>query len=97
MAKKKTDSSNSPRSDDPVHPTKGGLSAKPITASYPAGAEPGLDTRFHRTSRDSDLIRRKVGLTRAGMYAELLKVLRRPTQGDQPCTSQESTLTQRIQ
>ena len=24
MANKKTDSSNSPRSDDPVHPTKGG-------------------------------------------------------------------------
>ena len=53
MANKKTDSSNSPRSDDPVHPTKGGLSAKPITASATAGAEPRLDTRFHRTSRDS--------------------------------------------
>ncbi len=50
MANKKTDSSNSPRSDDPVHPTNGGLSAKPKTASYPAGAEPGLDTLFHRTS-----------------------------------------------
>ena len=49
MANKKTDSSNSPRSDDPVHPTKGGLSAKPITASATAGAEPRLDTRFHRT------------------------------------------------
>ena len=53
MANNKTDSSNSPRSDDPVHPTKGGLSAKPITASTTAGAEPRLDTRFHRTSRDS--------------------------------------------
>ncbi len=50
MANKKTDSSNSPRSDDPAHPTKGGLSAKPKTASEPAGAEPRLDTRFHRTS-----------------------------------------------
>ena len=58
MADKKTDSSRSPLSDDPANPTNGGLSAKPITASYPAGAEPGLDTRFHRTrfhrtSRDS--------------------------------------------
>ena len=53
MANMKTDASTSPRSDDPVQPTKGGLSAKPITALHPAGAEPGLDTLFHRTSRDS--------------------------------------------
>ncbi len=52
MVDTKTDSSSTPLSDDPVIPTKG-LSAKPITASYPAGAEPGLDTLFHRTSRDS--------------------------------------------
>jgi len=50
MADNKTDASSSPRSDDPAIPTKGGLSAKPKTASHPAGAEPRLDTRFHRTS-----------------------------------------------
>lgn len=53
MADKKTGSSTSPLSDDPANPTNGGLSAKPKTASHPAGAEPDLDTRFHRTSRDS--------------------------------------------
>ena len=50
MADTKTDSSSTPLSDDPVIPTKGGLSAKPNTASHPAGAEPALDTLFHRTS-----------------------------------------------
>ncbi len=50
MADTKTDSSSTPLSDDPVNPTKGGLSAKPNTASLPAGAEPALDTLFHRTS-----------------------------------------------
>ncbi len=49
MADHKTDSSSTPLSDDPVHPTKGGLSAKSKTASHPAGAEPPLDTLFHRT------------------------------------------------
>jgi hypothetical protein len=49
MPDAKTDSSSTPLSDDPVNPTKGGLSAKPITGSLPVGAEPGLDTRFHRT------------------------------------------------
>ncbi len=49
MADTKTDSYSTPLSDDPVNPTKGGLSAKPNTASQPAGAEPGLDTLFHRT------------------------------------------------
>ena len=49
MADNKTDASTAPLSDVPVHPTKGGLSAKPITASQPAGAEPRLDTLFHRT------------------------------------------------
>ena len=49
MADKKTDLSNTPLSDDPDNPTKG-LSAKSKTASHPAGAEPGLDTLFHRTS-----------------------------------------------
>jgi len=49
MADKKTDSSSTPLSDDPANPTKG-LSAKSKTASHPAGAEPGLDTLFHRTS-----------------------------------------------
>ena len=53
MTDKKTDSSTAPLSDDPVNPNKGGLSAKPISALHPAGAEPRLDTRFHRTSRDS--------------------------------------------
>ncbi len=52
MADTKTDSSSTPLSDDPAIPTKG-LSAKPNTASHPAGAEPALDTLFHRTSRDS--------------------------------------------
>ncbi len=50
MADTKTDSSSTPLSDDPVNPTKGGLSAKPNTASHPAGAEPALDSLFHRTS-----------------------------------------------
>ncbi len=50
MADKKTDSSSTPLPDDPVIPAKRGLSAKPIQASHPAGAEPGLDTLFHRTS-----------------------------------------------
>ena len=50
MADTKTDSSSTPLSDNPVIPTKGGLSAKPNTASQPAGAEPALDTLFHRTS-----------------------------------------------
>ncbi len=49
MVDTKTDSSSTPLSDDPANPTKG-LSAKPNTASHPAGAEPGLDTLFHRTS-----------------------------------------------
>ena len=49
MADTKTDSSSTPLSDDPVIPTKG-LSAKRSTASHLAGAEPGLDTLFHRTS-----------------------------------------------
>ncbi len=48
MADTKTDSSSTPLSDDPANPTKG-LSAKPNTASHPAGAEPALDTLFHRT------------------------------------------------
>ena len=52
MADTKTDSSSIPLSDDPANPTKG-LSAKPNTASHPAGAEPALDTLFHRTSHDS--------------------------------------------
>jgi len=47
MADKKTDPSRPPHSDDPAIPTKGGLSAMPIAASEPAGAEPRLDTRFH--------------------------------------------------
>ncbi len=50
MADTKTDASSTPLSDDPANPTKGGLSAKPNTASHPAGAEPALDTLFHRTS-----------------------------------------------
>ncbi len=49
VADTKTDSSSTPLSDDPANPTTGGLSAKPNTASHPAGAEPGLDTLFHRT------------------------------------------------
>ncbi len=49
MAHTKTDASSTPLSDDPAIPTKGGLSAKPNTASHPAGAEPALDTLFHRT------------------------------------------------
>jgi len=49
MADTKTDSSSTPLSDDLANPTKG-LSAKSKTASHPAGAEPGLDTLFHRTS-----------------------------------------------
>ena len=53
MADTKTDSSSTPLSDDPVNPTNGGLSAKPNTASQTAGAEPGLDTLFHRTDGDS--------------------------------------------
>ena len=48
MADTKTDSSSTPLSDELANPTKG-LSAKPKTASHPAGAEPGLDTLFHRT------------------------------------------------
>ncbi len=50
MADTKTDSSSTPLSDDPVIPTNGGLSAKPNTAYLQAGAEPALDTLFHRTS-----------------------------------------------
>ncbi len=49
MVDTKTDSSSTPLSDDPANPTKG-LSAKSKTASHPAGAEPTLDTLFHRTS-----------------------------------------------
>ena len=49
MADAKTDSSSTPLSDDPDNPTKG-LSAKRNAASHPAGAEPALDTLFHRTS-----------------------------------------------
>ena len=49
MADSKTDSSGTPLSDDPVNPIMGGLSAKPNTAPHPAGAEPALDTLFHRT------------------------------------------------
>ena len=48
MADAKTDSSSTPLSDDPDNPTKG-LSAKRNAASHPAGAEPALDTLFHRT------------------------------------------------
>ena len=51
MADTKTDASSTPLSDDPVFPTNGGLSAKAITASHPAGAEPALDTLFHRPLR----------------------------------------------
>ena len=54
MADNKTDASAAPLSDDPAIPTKGGLSAKPKSASQAAGAEPGLDTRFHRTFRASE-------------------------------------------
>ena len=50
MADAKTDAPSTPLSDDLDNPTNGGLSAKPNTASLPAGAEPGLDTLFHRTS-----------------------------------------------
>ena len=49
MADTKTDSSSTPLPDDPVIPAKRRLSAKPNTASQTAGAEPGLDTLFHRT------------------------------------------------
>ena len=49
MTDVKTDPSCTPLSDDPANPTNGGLSAKLITASHPAGAEPALDTLFHRT------------------------------------------------
>ena len=51
MADTKTDASSTPLSDDPVFPTNGGLSAKAITASHPAGAEPALDTLFQNVSR----------------------------------------------
>ena len=54
MADNKTDASNSQLSDELGNPTKGGLSAKPKPASQPAGAEPRLDTRFHRTFRASE-------------------------------------------
>ena len=50
MADTKTDSSSTPLPDDPVIPAKRRLSAKPNTASQTAGAEPGLDTLFHRTN-----------------------------------------------
>jgi hypothetical protein len=59
MADKKTDASTAPRSDDPANPTKGGLSAKTNTASRSAGAEPCLDTRFHRTFKVSVAAREK--------------------------------------
>jgi len=59
MADKKTDPSRSPLSDDPAIPTKGGLSAKPNAASDPAGAEPRLDTRFHRTFKVADVALQK--------------------------------------
>ena len=59
MANKKTDSSASLRSDDPANPSKRGLSAKPKAASLPAGAEPRLDTRFHRTFKVSVAAREK--------------------------------------
>ncbi len=49
MPDTKTDLSSTSLSDDPVNPTKGGLSAKPNTGSHTVGAEPGLDTLFHRT------------------------------------------------
>ena len=55
MADNKTDASNSQPSDDLGNPTKGGLSAKPEPASQPAGAEPRLDTRFHRTFLVADV------------------------------------------
>ena len=51
VADTKTDSSSTPLPDDPVIPAKRGLSAKPIPASHPAGAEPGLDTLFHVVAR----------------------------------------------
>ena len=51
MADTKTGPPSTPLSDDPVIPTNGRLSAKSKTASHPAGAEPALDTLFHRTSR----------------------------------------------
>ena len=50
VADTKTDSSSTPLPDDPVIPAKRRLSAKPNTASQTAGAEPGLDTLFHRTN-----------------------------------------------
>ncbi len=49
MADTRTDASSTPLSDDLANPTNGGLSAKLNTASLPAGAEPRLDTLFHRT------------------------------------------------
>ena len=49
MVDTKTDSSSIPLSDEPANPTKG-LSAKHTPVSHPAGAEPALDTLFHRTS-----------------------------------------------
>ncbi len=57
MADNKTDASIAPRSGDPANPTMGGLSAKTHTASHSAGAEPGLDTRFHRTFQGADVAR----------------------------------------
>ena len=54
MADTKTDSSSTPLPDDPVIPAKRRLSAKPNTASQTAGAEPGLDTLFHRTVSTSN-------------------------------------------
>ena len=50
MADTKTGPPSTPLSDDPVIPTNGRLSAKSKTASHPAGAEPALDTLFHRTA-----------------------------------------------
>jgi len=50
MPDTKTDLSSTSLSDDSGNPIKEGLSAKPNTGSHPAGAEPGLDTLFHRTT-----------------------------------------------
>ncbi len=73
MVDTKTDSSSIPLSDDRANPTKG-LSAKRSTASHPAGAEPGLDTLFHRTSLRCKL--------RDGPCRSSNTVLTRPNDGE---------------
>jgi hypothetical protein len=59
MADKKTDVSTAPTSGDPARPNKRGLSAKSDSGPHSAGAEPGLDTRFHRTFKVSVAVREK--------------------------------------